>query len=300
MRVETCERGGDAWRVSGARMTKDIDNDAGKGRDIDMYRLAGLGSRSEPDDFVRPDDESILAYLAGTASREQRDSVRNALLRSRAFRKELIEIAGDLEFLSSDDARRAFDLADVPGAPPPADTPHDHVPPRRQRARATGWGRAMAWRLPRSLAAALAAVAVVAGGYVVRMRTGSSLLFRATAVSVHALDEAGRNAVRLPSVPVTRGNTVPVDGPVIHRDGPRDVILQLPFVRLPDEPPPDRVTIRGPSGRTVWREELSAETLKGDVVGVRIRPRSFPAGSYAIYLYAEGDLIIARSGFVIR
>ena len=52
------------------------------------------------DGFVRPAEEAISAYLLGTATEEQRKAVRSALARSKQFRREILNMARDMEALA--------------------------------------------------------------------------------------------------------------------------------------------------------------------------------------------------------
>ena len=53
--------------------------------------------------FERPDSEIITAYLMGTASEKQKQIVRKVLLQSSTFRKEILQMAQDIEMLSDED-----------------------------------------------------------------------------------------------------------------------------------------------------------------------------------------------------
>lgn len=78
------------------------DSSKGAGRDLDdLIRMAG--ELPEDNEFVRPDEETIQAYLSDTASDQQVELVENALLMSQAFRLELRQIARDLEAFTSEE-----------------------------------------------------------------------------------------------------------------------------------------------------------------------------------------------------
>jgi anti-sigma factor RsiW len=56
--------------------------------------------KERPKEFVRPDDDAITAYLMGTADEEQRKVVRSALTRSKEFRREILNMAQDMDALA--------------------------------------------------------------------------------------------------------------------------------------------------------------------------------------------------------
>lgn len=59
-------------------------------------------SRQEPEDgFVRPDGDAIIAYLMGTATKKQEKAVRAALLKSSAFRREILQMGQDMDALAT-------------------------------------------------------------------------------------------------------------------------------------------------------------------------------------------------------
>jgi hypothetical protein len=60
---------------------------------------------------VRPTDDAILAYLAGTASDHEIQLVRTALAESPSFQQEFLAIAEDFDSLMTDQARIDFDVA---------------------------------------------------------------------------------------------------------------------------------------------------------------------------------------------
>jgi len=69
-------------------------------------RLDGLirAARTDPEEgFTRPGEESISAYVLGTASMTQKEEVRAALAKSSAFRLEILQIMQDLEALTNQD-----------------------------------------------------------------------------------------------------------------------------------------------------------------------------------------------------
>ncbi len=68
---------------------------------------------------VAVSDETVHAYLTGRATAAQKSEVRQALLRSAEFRKELLALSAQLEELASDEAMTRFEAAVAP--PPPAD-----------------------------------------------------------------------------------------------------------------------------------------------------------------------------------
>ena len=84
--------------------------------DQELRRLIRLAGQQLEDDFVRPSSDAIEAYLLGTADKDQRDEVRAAMLQSASFRKEMAELAEDLDRLDAPDSKKNFDSA-VPADP---------------------------------------------------------------------------------------------------------------------------------------------------------------------------------------
>ncbi len=129
------------------------------GEEKRLDRLAGRVLATESP-FVRPTDEAILAYLRGKASADERDAVQKAVLAAEDFRRELIELAADLERL--DDAARArFDALPEPEVPDRyaavVSTPASAAPGRA----ATRARLRLAWTMA---AAALVVIAVLLFG----------------------------------------------------------------------------------------------------------------------------------------
>ena len=79
--------------------------------DQELRRLIRLAGQQLEDDFVRPSSDAIEAYLLGTADKDQRDEVRAAMLQSASFRKEMAELAEDLDRLDAPDSKKNFDSA---------------------------------------------------------------------------------------------------------------------------------------------------------------------------------------------
>jgi hypothetical protein len=62
-----------------------------------LYELIRKAEDEFPDEFTRPDEDDITAYLMGTSSEEQNARIRKALLASRAFRREILGLAEEIE-----------------------------------------------------------------------------------------------------------------------------------------------------------------------------------------------------------
>jgi hypothetical protein len=77
-------------------------------------RLIKASRDAESDDFVRPSDDTIFAYLSGKATDGQKSEMQRAQLKSAAFRSEMIDLAKSLEHLSEKDAIRTFETIRVP------------------------------------------------------------------------------------------------------------------------------------------------------------------------------------------
>lgn len=65
-----------------------------------LNRLIRDSRRSEDADFRRPDGQAIAAYLMGTATPAQEKEVRDALLQSAVFRREILDMSEDMEALA--------------------------------------------------------------------------------------------------------------------------------------------------------------------------------------------------------
>jgi hypothetical protein len=124
----------------------------GKGssdEDIVLNRLILMSRRSRKDKFVRPDEGAITAYLMGAATAAQEGVVKEALMRSAEFRREILGMAEDIDALSGDQ---------VPGVQKKAQMIR---PPsykeflagrgettKRGRGGVTLWARLVRWRIP--------------------------------------------------------------------------------------------------------------------------------------------------------
>jgi hypothetical protein len=102
-----------------------------------LIRAAG---EKEPAKFVRPSNEAIQAYLEGTANDNLRAEVQQAMLVSASFRKEIAELAQDIEYIGGHKAAADFDAVKVsgktlarikscaePDASPPSSTRHSRA-----------------------------------------------------------------------------------------------------------------------------------------------------------------------------
>jgi hypothetical protein len=68
-----------------------------------LNELIRAARDSEEKGFIRPDDETISAYLLGSASEEQQIAIRKALIQSESFRREFLCLAQDIEKLENID-----------------------------------------------------------------------------------------------------------------------------------------------------------------------------------------------------
>ena len=80
----------------------------------DLVKAARDDSR---DRFVRPSKVSIEAYLLGTATETQKKEVTRALIQSAEFRRELLDMAKDLESLTDVQTVDEFGKVQVPPVP---------------------------------------------------------------------------------------------------------------------------------------------------------------------------------------
>ncbi len=89
---------------------------SGSDPERDDRQLDRLALEAMPDDgrAVHPSDEAMLAYLHGQADEAQRAEVQRALLASRQFKRELLELAADLDRLDLEGARELYDAIPEP------------------------------------------------------------------------------------------------------------------------------------------------------------------------------------------
>ncbi len=129
------------------------------------------------DGFARPDRDMISAYLMGTATEEQVKVVRSALARSEEFRREILEMAQDMDAVADLDLTvydREAQQIPVPDLqellrkkPEPIPVPAERVSFWTKLKKS--WGRLIERRIPQLYAPAFAVAAVLA---VVIMKTG--------------------------------------------------------------------------------------------------------------------------------
>ncbi len=77
----------------------------------DLIRAA---TDAAPNEFIRPDEAVIQAYVLGRANRSQKREIRSALLLSEAFRREIAALSEELELIESPAAKVDFEAA-TPG-----------------------------------------------------------------------------------------------------------------------------------------------------------------------------------------
>jgi hypothetical protein len=69
-----------------------------------LNQLIRKSREESPEDLRRPSVEAITAYLMGEATAGQRNEVRAAMLKSAAFRQEILDMANDMEMLGDADS----------------------------------------------------------------------------------------------------------------------------------------------------------------------------------------------------
>jgi hypothetical protein len=82
-----------------------------------LNEIVRMGRNENRDDFTRPSRMAIEAYLTGRATSAQKQEVTAALLNSAHFRREILELAGDVASLSDRNLAREFETADVSDVP---------------------------------------------------------------------------------------------------------------------------------------------------------------------------------------
>lgn len=86
-------------------------------QDKQLDKLVRAAMLDSEDGFSRPSDSTIEAYLLGTATGEQKENVRSALIRSAAFRREMLSLAEDIDSLTDTEVARKFEQTRVPSVP---------------------------------------------------------------------------------------------------------------------------------------------------------------------------------------
>lgn len=94
----------------------DGDNTNQSKQDRILSRLVRAARKTEARGFTRPDDDTIIAYLMGTATPDQDRLMRAALCCSEAFRREILQMAKGMEDLEAETAADTEPSA-VPRAP---------------------------------------------------------------------------------------------------------------------------------------------------------------------------------------
>jgi len=235
---------------------------------------------SERRDLGAPNEDTILAYLAGTASELEAREVRAAVLASSEFRDGVARFAEELEELGSKDLARAFDAADPGGAPSMSSVlgEPEQAAPRASLARTSGWDRMRSLLFGRpALAFAVAALLIVIAVPLLRPRPGVVLpglpAEGAPVLVVRALPQGslrGDEALRLPEAPAAEDELVlRLEAPAGARPG------DLTHVAVSD------------SGGEVWRSRgpRRFEGIGGEVFLVlAVSPSRLGSGDVSIEL----------------
>lgn len=235
------------------------------------------------DDRVEP--EVLLAYLSGTASADQTRQVQALAARSPEFRKELIEIAADLEQLGTDDAAAAFDAhspGDVPayatfvGMAPTEVDPEFRASGARARGRATE-ERPSVWdtlrgifRLPQSRYA-------IGAAWVVVFALLAYPAYRLLAPTTNGAGSIVLTGDALPTGTLTlrpdmtvRGDegSIPPRAVLLAETG---AILKLTLWTLTPRAPQERyqVVVENPDG-VIWQDEDFPGFEEGEVHSFRL------------------------------
>jgi hypothetical protein len=138
-------------------MTNDtLHTDHERPHDELLNRLVRAAARREHDDLVWPRADAVLAYLDGQANDDQREEIQSTLAHSPAFRRFLIDTAGDVAAITAPDSIDAYDTVSVPRHLRTGQSDRSHTLATRVR----GWLSRL-FRPP-VLAPALAIAAVIA------------------------------------------------------------------------------------------------------------------------------------------
>lgn len=92
-------------------------SDSNGRNDKHLNRLVKAAREDGENDFARPSEAAIEAYLSGSATTAQTEEIRAALIQSAAFRRELLDIAKDLDSLIAAQIIEEFSRLEVPAAP---------------------------------------------------------------------------------------------------------------------------------------------------------------------------------------
>jgi len=119
-----------------------------------LKKLIRMSREKSVEEFVRPENDTITAYLMGSASDEQDEIVRKALIESSEFRSEILQLAQDIEKLN--EKEEDVDKKNI----------EKIAVPEREEFLArfespTIWKKIWQWRIPQFYAPALAAAAVI-------------------------------------------------------------------------------------------------------------------------------------------
>lgn len=122
-------------------------------RELALNRAIKRVSSESRDREEWPDEDAIVAFIHGDATVDQRDDVEEALARSSAFRRFVVDLAELLREPASAESQRAFDKVRVPIL--------TRVRQQYQSARRTNFWSPSVWLRPRVLAPAFLAAAAV-------------------------------------------------------------------------------------------------------------------------------------------
>ena len=92
-------------------------NDKKISSDDILKSLIRLARQNSDEDFIRPDDETIAAYLDGIATDAQKQVMEKALIASSDFRKEIRDMANDIDIIEQKDYSQPIESRKEPETP---------------------------------------------------------------------------------------------------------------------------------------------------------------------------------------
>lgn len=88
-----------------------------------LNKVIRMTRAEEAEELTRPSEAAIQAYLTGSPNEAEMNEVRSALVKSAAFRAEIVGMAKDLSALYDPETQAAFDRVQNPAASKPDVTP---------------------------------------------------------------------------------------------------------------------------------------------------------------------------------
>ena len=220
-----------------------------------------------------PDEETVLAYLSGTANELEIEQVRDAALSSPGFRRDLADLGGVLEKLEGPSAESEFDAA-RPGPAPALESVGDRGP---RVSGSPGWLDRIFALFPRpALAfAALLGLIVAPATWWVLHGDGSALVDPVSGAEVFTLRET-------PDVSFRGEDELPRKELII---GESTIVFRIRAPRGAEEGTKWDVSLTDVTGATWRREGVATSSVDGKLVlSLGIDPARLAPGDAEIRL----------------